>query len=512
MVEHYKWKSYDFDSSNSVEIFNLFKDEPFVFFLDSSLPRQQSRVTAGLGGISLHEVPKSKIPRPLGHGASQTDPQGRFSFIGFDPFYIFQDKGNNSLEDLRTCFQRYASYFQERTKDIPVPLFSGMVGYLGYDLGLRLEKIKLQAQDDLLIPDCFFGFYDCVIAIDHLAHKLYIISTGLPEKNPSLIERRAEERLAKITRKLSKYSIKNNEIFSFDSPPLSNGENFDLDLSCNFTQEMYFKTVKRALEYIRNGDIYQVNLAQRFLFDTTRHDFEINSTDLYNSLRRLSPSNFSGYLDCGDFQILSSSPERFLKLSDGIVETRPMKGTRARGQSLKEDKRLKREILSSKKDKAELLMITDLERNDLGRVCRYGSIKVRKMRTLEEYKTVFQTTSTVTGILQKNKDCFDVIEACFPGGSVTGCPKIRAMEIIEELEPTRRAFYTGSMGYINFCGEMDFNVLIRTLLVKDEKIFFHVGSGIVADSTPEDEYEETLIKSKALRQAISAVLHSKIEV
>jgi len=223
---------------------------------------------------------------------------------------------------------------------------------------------------------------------------------------------------------------------------------------------------------------------------------------LYRDLRNFSPSPFGGYMDCGNFQLISNSPERFLHLNNGIVQTRPMKGTRPRGNDEFHDKILREEILNSEKEKAELLMITDLQRNDLGRNCEYGSVSVKEMRTLEEYKYVFQATSTIEGILRKDKDCFDLIQSCFPGGSVTGCPKIRAMTIIEELEPTRRGMYTGSLGYINFDGNMDFNILIRTLLACQNKLYFQVGGGIVADSVPEHEYNETLIKARALRTCL----------
>lgn len=380
-----------------------------------------------------------------------------------------------------------------------MPFFSGIVGYLGYDLSLDFEKIPLKSQDGLKIPDCFFGFYDCVITIDHLAHRLHVLSTGLGERNGYLAQKRAEYQVEKITKKLSQYS--NDQRLTRDFRH-SNERAEGLPLTCNFTKEAYFKAVREALKYIRQGDIYQVNLAQRFLFQGDRGYLNIDPAELYRHLRRLSPSCFGGYLNCGHFQILSASPEEFLRLSKRAVQTRPMKGTRARGVDSKEDRKLRGELLNSQKDKAELLMITDLERNDLGRVCQYGSINVKKMRTLEAYQTVFQTTSTVEGLLAKDKNCFDLLRACFPSGSVTGCPKIRAMAIIEELEPHRRTFYTGSLGYIDFSGNMDFNVLIRSLLLHDDKICFYVGSGIVADSDAQSEYCETLIKAKAIRQAI----------
>lgn len=243
-----------------------------------------------------------------------------------------------------------------------------------------------------------------------------------------------------------------------------------------------------------------MNLSQEFNAKTDLSAFQI-----YKRLRSLSPSYFSAYLDCQDYQILSSSPESFLRLDGNIATTRPMKGTRPRSKNKLKDRKLKKDLLESAKDKAELIMIVDLERNDLGRVCSYDSIEVKALRQLEGYSTVFQTTATVSGRLHKNKDRIDLIRACFPGGSITGCPKIRAMEIIEELEPSRRSIYTGSLGYLSFSGTMELNILIRTILKKGDELYFSVGGGIVADSVPEEEYQETLVKAKAMKSAINAL-------
>jgi para-aminobenzoate synthetase component 1 len=256
--------------------------------------------------------------------------------------------------------------------------------------------------------------------------------------------------------------------------------------------------VLRAKDYIRRGDIYQVNLSLSFGGRTAA-----SAAQIYESLRLASPSCFGAFLDAGDFQILSSSPERFLSLQRDRVLTRPMKGTRPRSRSKPEDARLKQELLLSEKDKAELMMITDLERNDLGRVCAYNSIGVESLRSLETYATVYQTTATVRGRLHAGYDNIDLLQACFPGGSITGCPKIRAMQIIEELEPCRRSFYTGALGYINCNGDMDFNILIRTILKKGDQVFFNAGAGIVADSDPRSEYAEVMVKAKAMMGAVA---------
>ncbi len=450
-------KTYDFPG-DALELCARFCHEPYLFCLDSSRSDQG---------------------------------QGRYSFVGFDPFEVFEASGKDTLGALK---ERYARY-EEPGRQTLTPFAGGIAGYLGYDYGLYQEKIKSRVKDDLGLSDAVFGFYDRVLTIDHHTRKLHAASSGWPEKNKSLREKRAAARLEEIDRALkrgTRYLIPDElSIVSPFSP-----------FKPNFTKEEYLITVRKVLDHIAAGDIYQLNLSQRFTCDTGAE--RVDPLAIYRALRRLSPVSFGGYFDAGAVKLISNSPEMFLRLRGRTVETRPMKGTRPRGLELSEDRRLRDEIEQSAKDKAELLMVTDLERNDLGKVCDYGSVRVKEMRAIEEYKYVFQATSTVEGTLRRDKDCFDLIEACFPGGSITGCPKIRAMEIIEELEPTRRGPYTGSMGYIDFSGNMDFNVLIRTLVHCGDKIHFQVGGGIVADSTPEDEYEETLVKARAMRACLGA--------
>jgi para-aminobenzoate synthetase component 1 len=255
--------------------------------------------------------------------------------------------------------------------------------------------------------------------------------------------------------------------------------------------------VEAAREYIARGDIFQVNLSQRFDADLPLPPYE-----LYQRLRSINPAPFAAYLNLDDVTVVCASPERFLKADGGLVETRPMKGTRPRGGSPAQDEALARELLSSAKDRAENVMIVDLERNDLGRVCRYGTVRVRELWTLEKYATVFQLTSCVEGRLRPEKKRVDLLKACFPGGSITGAPKVRAMEIIDELEPTRRSIYTGSIGYLGFGDTMDLNIVIRTILVKDGRAFLQVGGAVTYDSDPQAEYQETLDKARALFQAL----------
>lgn len=452
-------RTYDFDG-DALGLCARFRQEPHLFCLDSN------RFDQG---------------------------QGRYSFIGFDPFEVFQASGQDTLSSLK---KRYARYSEPRQETL-IPFAAGIVGYLGYDYGLCQEKIKSRAKDDLKLPDVVFGFYDRVLTIDHLRKKLYVTSSGLPERNEALRERRAASRLESVARKLSGRPI------VYTCKQLVTSEDPAASFSSNFTREQYLKAVAKALEHIGRGDIYQINLSQRFTYDTAGQDWD--ALELYRTLRNLSPVSSGGYFDAGAMKLISNSPEMFLRLRGGLVQTRPMKGTRPRGQGALEDHRLKNEIARSEKDKAELLMVTDLERNDLGKVCDYGSVRVSEMRVIEEYQYVFQATSLVEGTLRADQDCFDLIEACFPGGSITGCPKIRAMEIIEGLEPTRRGPYTGSMGYIDFSGNMDLNILIRTLIHCGQKIHFQVGGGIVADSTPEGEYEETLVKARALRACLAGM-------
>lgn len=413
---------------------------------------------------------------------------GRYSFLGIDPFYILETKGRDPFEKLRQLLEEY-----KFSSPINIPFLGGAVGYLSYDLGVILEKkVKPKAADAIKLPDCFFGFYNTVVIADNIKNKLYIFSVGFPEKKHHLGKLLCEANVKKIEKLLSQVNALRI------SAGRSADNIYSVKLSSNFTRDKYISAIKMAKDYIRRGDIYQVNLSQQFNTIT-----DLSSLQIYQRLRKLSPTCFSAYLDAGDYQILSSSPERFLSLERNIVTTRPMKGTRPRGRYSFKDKGFKNQLLNSAKDKAELVMIVDLERNDLGRVCDYDSVKVNVLRELEEYSTVFQTTATISGRLHKNKDRVDLLRACFPGGSITGCPKIRSMEIIEELEPTKRSVYTGSLGYLSFSGNMDFNILIRTILKKAGDLYFSVGGGIVADSNPEAEYQETLVKAIAMKQAIS---------
>lgn len=452
-----------------VEVCEILRNDPFCFFLDS--------------GIDCYRL-------------------GRYSFLGSDPFLIFKNHGGkseirqgnsielvrgNPFDILKTLLSKYRLI---TPPDLP-PFLGGAVGYFAYDLKHFVEKLPSQSKDDINIPLCFLAFYDIVIIFDHLKGKVWVASTGLPEENEHLKRIKAKTRLEEFCCKLS--TIKK----STTSSRLTSNKQGLIELKSNFTREEYIHTILKAKEYIAAGDIYQVNLSQRFSAEVSTPSFE-----LYKTLRTLNPAPFAAYLDFGEVVIISSSPERFLRISGRSVETRPIKGTRPRGKSKLEDEGLKHELLKSTKDRAELVMIVDLERNDLGRVCEYGTVRVPEIITLETYATVFHLVSTITGRLKEDKDHIDCIKACFPGGSITGAPKIRSMEIIDELEPTRRKIYTGSIGYLGFNQQTDLNIVIRTILYCDGTVHFQMGGGIVADSDPALEYEETLHKGKALIEAL----------
>ncbi|MBE9515314.1 MAG: aminodeoxychorismate synthase component I, partial [Chloroflexi bacterium] len=279
--------------------------------------------------------------------------------------------------------------------------------------------------------------------------------------------------------------------------PHKNRENKEIMLRSNFTREEYITAVNRVREYIAAGDVFQVNLSQRF-----EADLRIPPYELYKRLRAVNPAPFASYLNFPEVTVVSASPERFLKVQGDLVETRPIKGTRPRGRNAVEDERLAGELTHSAKDRAENVMIVDLERNDLGRICRYGTVQVTELAVLETFPTVFHLTSTIVGRLRRDKNNVDLLKAVFPGGSITGAPKVRAMEIIDELEPTRRSIWTGSIGYLSFNQDIDINIVIRTFLIREGKAYFQVGGGIIYDSDPEAEYMETLDKAKALIQAL----------
>lgn len=420
---------------------------------------------------------------------------GRYSLAGWNPFLILKSRGSSIqlIQKDRVVRRRGNPFFILRDildkyrvgstpEDLP-PFVGGGVGYLSYDLCHFWENVPSKAKDDLGLPELYIAFYDKVLIIDHLEKRTLISAvSSFPKRDNPTIKERIEE--------IRRLGQKNDAVKKGKRGAVKPGE---LLLESNFTKQEYLQAVRKAKGYIREGDIFQVNLSQRF-----HSRLFVSPHRLYQSLREINPAPFAAYLNFNEIKILSSSPERFLRVRGRKIQTRPIKGTRPRGRNEEEDKKLGKELLASQKDRAELVMIVDLERNDLGRVCQYGSVKVEELVKLEAYPTVFHTVSTIRGTLAPGKDRIDLLRATFPGGSITGAPKVRAMEIIDELEPTKRSVYTGSLGYFGFNESMDLNIVIRTFLAKNDDLYFQVGGGIVADSDPEKEFQETLDKAKAL--------------
>ena len=428
---------------------------------------------------------------------------GRWSFLACDPFLTYRSKGQH-IEILTSAGtdthegdpffllrDLLAEYRVARPPDAP-PLLAGALGYFAYDLGRFVEHIPATTVDDVPIADCHLGFYGAVLSIDHVENRAFICSIGAPEFDPSAARTLAEQRAADLADLLS---------HARPDPPLSTPHRTmdPLPVRSNFTHDEYIVALRRVKEYIAAGDIYQANLTQRLTAP-----LETTAWDLYRRLTHTNPAPFAAFFETPDCVVISCSPERFLQVRSGEVETRPIKGTRPRGATPEQDEHLAKELLASAKDRAENVMIVDLERNDLGRVCDFGSVHVPELFALESYATVHHLVSTVRGRLRPGTTALDCLRSSFPGGSITGAPKVRSMEIIEELEPTRRGIYTGAIGYLCFSGDMDVNIVIRTPVIKDGLAHFQVGGGIVADSDPEAEYEETLDKARALARALAA--------
>lgn len=358
-----------------------------------------------------------------------------------------------------------------------IPFTGGAVGYLSYDYGRRLEKIPELCSDDRSIPDMQFNLYDGVAALNHDSGVLYLIGHDFQVDADLVLERLRS--IVEDTRDVSCTHARRSEWV------------------WNLSKQEFFTAVERVRDYIASGDVYQVNLSRR-----ARCSFEGDSIELYRALRRGNPAPYGAYLGLDDWQIISTSPEQFLRKRGSSLETRPIKGTCPRGADKEADHQQEAALRDSEKDRAELLMIVDLERNDLGRVAEFGSVRVEGLYKLEHYARVIHQTARIHATLRSDKDIYDTLVSLFPGGSITGAPKIRAMEIIEELEPSRRGVYCGSIGYIGFDGDAEFNIAIRSLHLKGGFLDYQVGGGIVWDSLPEAEYQETIDKACAMRESI----------
>ncbi|MCI0431479.1 MAG: aminodeoxychorismate synthase component I [Rhodospirillales bacterium] len=437
-------------------VFAAFADRPWSMFLDSG---------ADTGRRSRYDIVAADPYLTLTTRGPRTEIQTRGSIVTSEecPFALLK----RALGEVRPS--------------APGPPFAGgAMGYFAYDLARRLEQLPVVAASDLDLPDLAVGLYDWALVVDHAEQRSFLVSSERGGRSP--------DRLREIRAALE-HPVSEPGGFAVASP-----------VHFNMTRREYERAFDRIKRYIREGDCYQVNFAQRF---SAR--IEGRPWQAYRALQRLNPAPFSAYLRLPDLVVLSSSPERFLQVRDGLIETRPVKGTRARSPAKLRDRALAEELRASAKDRAENLMIVDLLRNDLGKNSALGSIAVPALFELESFATVHHLVSTVTGRLAPGRHALDLLAGCFPGGSITGAPKLRAMEIIEELEPHRRNVYCGAIGYIGFDGAMDTSIAIRTLLIRDGCIFGWAGGGIVSDSDPHAEYQETWDKAEAMLRLLTAV-------
>ena len=476
------------------------------------------------------EVPASVTPvgaltvlRPLGHAvlleSVRTNARvGQYSFVAADPYLVFRSRGDDlDLQWMTAPSGKYgqraalkrrplpklrdllANYRTERVPGLPA-FTGGAVGFFSYDFVRQFEKVPCAAVDDLGTPEACFLFMDLVVAFDHGAGRAWVIvnpgareqEMGFRRPEPNQWGRLYDEAAARL--------LLHCESVCAGAPgarsPARRGRG--ISLTPNMDRERFESMVRRCKEYIAAGDIYQANLSQRFSAPLS----DVDPFDLYRVLREINPSPFAVYGEFGDLTVVSSSPERLVRLRERVADTRPIAGTRRRGQDLSEDQALTVELLTNEKERAEHIMLLDLERNDLGKVCDYGSVQVDEMMVVEDYSHVIHIVSNVRGELAAGRDGFDLVRAVFPGGTITGVPKVRCMEIIDELEPVARGLYTGSLGYFSNTGDLDLNIVIRTFVVKDGVAHVQVGAGIVADSDPAREYQETLQKAAALVKAL----------
>lgn len=425
--------------------YDIFRKEPYCAILDSSLEGEN----------------------------------GKFSMIGLNPFYILKEKDGKTFandEVIDRSFEDALSDFlllHKEENDTSLPLISGGIGYFSYDYGCKFENIPISNPKEVDMPEALFCFYDNFMIFDLENSVCYITAKGMlkeAEQSIEEIEARLEEAI---------------DPYSYDS-------DFGGEISFHFVKEDYEETVTKVMDHIVEGDFYISNLTQQMKIRS-----ELSPYALFSKMRQSNPSPFGGYFHYPDFEIVSASLERFIRMKDRYIETKPIKGTRKRGATPKEDEAYRRELLMSKKDRSELLMIVDLERNDLNRICETGSVKVTKHFEIEAFATVFHLVTTIVGRMEECLTYADLLRAMFPEGSVTGAPKIEAMKDIDELEHSARGLYTGSIGYISFNGDCDLNIVIRTAVWQNGTYHIGVGGGITCESDPEAEYEETLQKAKA---------------
>ncbi len=434
--------------------------------------------------------------------------QARYSFLAVNPYLIFsggpghytletaQGKTSHRGEPLSALFGLLGPCCVPRSETLP-PFIGGAVGYMSYDAVRHYETLPSLARRDLALPDLQFLFFDLVVAIDHQTQSLHSIFTPAPDRLRSeshdALYREGTARIAELDNLLGSPSVKTG---ASGSPILVS------TIEGTHSERDYVERVQQCQTFIRAGDIYQANLAQRFsVACNPAETLDMVGQNLYHRLRRVNPSPFSGLFVTDALALVSSSPERLVRVTGNQVTARPIAGTRPRGRTAAEDHAFMDNLRLDAKERAEHVMLVDLARNDLGRVCEYGSIRVEEFMTIEQYSHVAHLVSEVKGMLRPCS-MTDLIRSVFPGGTVTGAPKIRCMEIIDELEPVRRGPYTGSLGYVSWTGDLDFNILIRTMVLTAQRAYLQVGAGIVADSNPHREYQETLYKAQALFEAL----------
>ena len=432
---------------------------------------------------------------------------GRFSFLGCNPTKIIRSKGSTveietkgedthileNAEPLSILKQE-----MERYKAVPDPalprFFGGAVGYMGYDIVSQFEKVPLSSQQDLDWPDMIYVITDTILIFDRVTHTLKVVANAYIDGDP---EQNYDDAIKRIEQMCEYLSTPASHLLLTLNAPTD-----DIDMRSNVTPEAFKQSVEKAKEYIRAGDIIQVVLSQRFEIDYTG-----DSLDVYRALRSINPSPYMFCLDYNNKHIVGSSPEIHVRCEDGVAEIRPIAGTRPRSADTDNDKRLANELLEDPKERAEHIMLVDLARNDLGRVCNYGSVSTPELMVIERYSHVMHIVSDVRGTLTPEADDYEVMKATFPAGTVSGAPKIRAMEIIAELEPAQRGPYAGAIGYFSFNGNLDSCITIRTALLDGEKIYVQAGAGIVADSDPQKELEETQNKARGIVKAIAMSSH-----
>jgi para-aminobenzoate synthetase component I len=417
---------------------------------------------------------------------------GRYSIAAFNPWIVFSGKNNkltitkdgssnilegNPLEIMKNQMQMYHVPEEEGLPDFQ----GGAIGYLSYDYARYIEKLPALAKDDSGIPEVYFQLFKEWFVFDHKTDNLWLMA--LTEKGQ---EMQAEDKLSEW---LGQWEADVPEVSAEKKPAAD-------ELQVSMDEAGFIEAVEKVQQYIAQGDVFQVNLSVR-----QSKPIETEALEVYRQLRRLNPSPYMGYLHTQDFQLVSGSPELLAKVKGSEVSTRPIAGTRSRGTTDEEDLQLANELINNEKERAEHVMLVDLERNDLGRVCKYGTVEVNEFMVIEKYSHVMHIVSNVRGELAEGDTWFDVVNATFPGGTITGAPKVRTMEIIEELEPVRRGPYTGSLGWFGFNGNMELNIIIRTMLVKDGMAHVQAGAGVVIDSIPANEYKESLKKAIALWKA-----------